>query len=278
MPHARSFRSRLAAVVAAAALAGCGTASASGDVASAQARDKQGRERRKGPEELWSLYPLNPLAGRQQSSPSPDPSRAVGEPPSDAVASQPITVEQAADRDSEGVPWLLFVAGGAGLVAVGWGLARRRRPALPGAASAAPGPHAAGRSERLDRAGNGAAPGGGPPEVPEVPAAPQRPAAAPVAGAAGPPRAFESGAPDALAAAPTATSEPVDPRAAQHVCVHLHDGRRIEGWKKDSRARDQRVLILDVESVYDPAGNRVGATALDRFLLPPQIERIELLD
>jgi hypothetical protein len=69
-----------------------------------------------------------------------------------------------------------------------------------------------------------------------------------------------------------------DSRAAQHVRVHLHDGRRIEGWKKDSRARDQKVLILDVDTVYDPAGNRVGPTALDRFLLPPQIERIERLD
>jgi hypothetical protein len=85
----------------------------------------------------------------------------------------------------------------------------------------------------------------------------------------------------AAAAAPPSTNGPA-PAAAQplaiareHVRVHLSDGRSIEGWRRGSYSTDQRVVVLDVDNVYDAAGNKVAATPLDSFLLPPQIARIE---
>ena len=267
-PRTRTVRSRFAAVLLAVALVGLASAGASEDTA-AQAQEKDGRRGRKGPAELWELYPLNPIAGRQERSPSPAPSEAVGESPSDAVASRPITVEHAAERDEgAGLPWLALVAGGAVLVAAGWGLARRRRPAL--ATVSGPAPQSTRRTapeRRPGPAGGDAGPPGATRPLSPVGAGPARSVpAAPTSG---------RGIVDVTDKAGTPQG---DPRVPQHVRVHLHDGRRIEGWKKDSRARDQKVLILDVENVYDPAGNRVGPTALDRFLLPPQIERIERLD
>lgn len=261
-------RSRFVALLLAVALAGLASAGASEDTAAAQAKEKDRRQGRKGPAELWELYPLNPLAGRQERPPSPAPSEAVGESPSDAVASRPITVEHAAERDEGGgLPWPALVAGGTVLVAAGWGLARRRRPALAAVSAPQSTPRTSPERRPEPAAGNA-----GPPAATRPPS--------PVG--AGPARS----APAAPTSAPgivditdkTSGGAEGDPRAAQHVRVHLHDGRRIEGWKKDSRARDQKVLILDVETVYDPAGNLVGPTALDRFLLPPQIERIERLD
>ena len=64
-----------------------------------------------------------------------------------------------------------------------------------------------------------------------------------------------------------------------HVRIHLHDGRRIEGWRKRGRvAEDDRVIVLDVDSVYDSSGREVATTPLDSFVLPPQVDHIESLD
>jgi hypothetical protein len=61
--------------------------------------------------------------------------------------------------------------------------------------------------------------------------------------------------------------------------VHLHDGRRIEGWRKEGwRTEDNRVIVLDVDRVYDSAGKELATTPLDSFVLPPQIDHIEKLD
>jgi hypothetical protein len=69
------------------------------------------------------------------------------------------------------------------------------------------------------------------------------------------------------------------PPAREHVRVHLHDGRRIEGWRKRGPvAEDNRVLVLDVDGVYDSAGRALATTPLDSFVLPPQIDRIEKLE
>jgi hypothetical protein len=65
----------------------------------------------------------------------------------------------------------------------------------------------------------------------------------------------------------------------EHVRVHLRDGRRIDGWRKDDGlSEDSRVIVLDVESVHDSAGMELASTPLDSFVLPLQIDRIEKLD
>jgi hypothetical protein len=80
---------------------------------------------------------------------------------------------------------------------------------------------------------------------------------------------------------PPKTSTKTDealPLERKHVRVFLRDGRSIEGWRKDAMARDDRVLVLDVETVYDSGGHRVDSTPLDSFVLPTQIEHIERLE
>jgi hypothetical protein len=63
------------------------------------------------------------------------------------------------------------------------------------------------------------------------------------------------------------------------VRIHLLDGRRIEGWKKSGRvSQDNRVIVLDVDNVYDSSGHRMASTPLDSFVLPPQVDHIESLD
>jgi hypothetical protein len=84
-------------------------------------------------------------------------------------------------------------------------------------------------------------------------------------------------------AAGTPPAEPARARASpeiarEHVRVHLLDGRRIEGWRRGAPTSDRRVIVLDVDEVYDATGERVESRPLDSFLLPPQVERIELLD
>jgi hypothetical protein len=65
----------------------------------------------------------------------------------------------------------------------------------------------------------------------------------------------------------------------EHVRIHLHDGRRIEGWKKSGRvSEDNRVIVLDVENVYDSSGRELATTPLDSFVLPPQVDHIESLE
>ena len=64
----------------------------------------------------------------------------------------------------------------------------------------------------------------------------------------------------------------------EHVRVHLSDGRSVEGWKRGSFTQEHRVLVLDVDDVFDASGTKVPSTPLDSFLLPPQIRRIELVD
>ena len=65
----------------------------------------------------------------------------------------------------------------------------------------------------------------------------------------------------------------------EHVRIHLLDGRRIEGWKKSGRvSQDNRVIVLDVDNVYDSSGHWMASTPLDSFVLPPQVDHIESLD
>jgi hypothetical protein len=65
----------------------------------------------------------------------------------------------------------------------------------------------------------------------------------------------------------------------EHVRIHLHDGRQIEGWKKSGRvSEDNRVIVLDVESVHDSSGRELATTPLDSFVLPPQVDHIESLE
>jgi hypothetical protein len=65
----------------------------------------------------------------------------------------------------------------------------------------------------------------------------------------------------------------------EHVRIHLLDGRRIEGWKKSGWvSQDNRVIVLDVDNVYDSSGKRIASTPLDSFVLPPQVDHIESLD
>jgi hypothetical protein len=190
------------------------------------------------PDELWNLYPLNPL----QNSPTPTPTSAatpaIG-PQEEAVAPPQTTSteSEAAPGDGPAVVPLIVAAALLGLAAATWIVVRRT-------ARPAPAPQ----------------PSWNPPPSPPIvtPSAPSDP----------PERVID------LRDRPLTTAN----GTGQHVRVHLHDGRCIEGWKKDSRASDQRVLILDIDAVYDEQGRELVSTPLDRFLLPPQIERIEPLD
>ena len=74
------------------------------------------------------------------------------------------------------------------------------------------------------------------------------------------------------------THEPEPVVDRQHVRVHLFDGRVIEGYKRGHYSQENRVLVLDVETVFDANGKEVPRTPLDSFLLPPQIDRIEPFD
>jgi hypothetical protein len=189
------------------------------------------------PEKLWSLYPLNPRAGRtpgspRSAAPTPAPSARYGEenelPGSQALS--PPAAQRSGGSSRSRVLWLA-VAGIVVLCVMAVGLWLLRGRAV------------------------GAA-------LPPVPAPRPRPVVQP------PP-------------APAAPSpEPPVPPAThrRHVRVFLHDGRSIEGWRKESLANDDRVLVLDVEAVYDAAGERVPGTPLDSFVLPNQIERMESLE
>jgi putative inorganic carbon (HCO3(-)) transporter len=72
-----------------------------------------------------------------------------------------------------------------------------------------------------------------------------------------------------------APGEPVVDR--EPVRVHLLDGRVIVGYTAGHYSRENRVLLLDVERVVDAGGREIPSTPLDSFLVPPQIDRIEVL-
>jgi hypothetical protein len=204
--------------------------------ASAQESDR--RRDRRVPDELWNVYPLNPV----QKSPTPRPTSAstpaIG--PEEEAVAPPQTTSTETETTSDGGAPLVPLTLAALLLAVAagtWVVVRRTsRPA--------------------------------PAPEPSWNPLPSPPAVAPSAPPDPPERVID------LRERPLTTPN----GTGQHVRVHLNDGRCIEGWKKDSRASDQRVLILDIDAVYDAEGRELVSTPLDRFLLPPQIERIEPLD
>jgi hypothetical protein len=238
-------------VCAAIALTGAAGATRSEDELTpvSEAASSKKERKRPGVSKLWSLYPMNPAAGR---TPLPTP---TAEGPSDETLAAPVERtpptdvraaaleqrrrEEAAGSPGEASPWTRGAGVAAlGLVVVGaawWVNGRRgRRAALAGPAAA----------QRLS----------GVNEQPTLPSAPRV-------------TLRSKRAPGGVTA------------DREHVRIHLQDGRRIEGWKKGGWiSEDERVLVLDVESVHDRAGHAVDTTPLDSFVLPPQIERIEKLD
>jgi hypothetical protein len=228
-------------------------------------RQEEQRRRRPGPVELWRLYPLNPLTGRrtpEPPQPSPSPTdQAVAEGPVPDTEAESDGSGSASGEGGAGFPLIpgLMILGLAGVVAA-WVVARRES-------------HRESRPSPVWGGAPGLEPAVAPNDLPPSPRDETVAAAAPAPRTDGDrPRGSRP------KARPARRGSARNGAAGEHVRVHLNDGRCIQGWKRDSRSTDQRVLILDVETVFDASGREVGSTPLDRFLLPPQIERIEPLD
>lgn len=211
--------------------------------------------------ELWELYPIDPAdAGTPLPTPEPDGTGATGAGISPGAKEPAQQAEGAPAEGGEEVP-----TEGDGAPAEAGGDATgddRGRPtalwmpwlALGAVVLLVAGGGAALAARRSTRGGEQAVP---PPQ--------RRPARRP-------PRPV-AGAPAQAGGATRGAS------TREHVRIHLHDGRRIEGWRKSGGvSRDHRVIVLDVHSVYDSAGRKLAASPLDSFVLPPQVDHIETLD
>jgi len=116
-----------------------------------------------------------------------------------------------------------------------------------------------------------------PPADVGAPAPSEKPVDGPATAAA--PNGSVEDEPRSAAATPDESlGEPEPMVDREHVRVHLFDGRVVEGYKRGNYSKENRVLVLDVDAVYDANGSEVPSTPLDSFLLPPQIDRIEALD
>lgn len=213
--------------------------------------------------ELWELYPIDPA---DAGTPLPTPEPAA----TDASGSE---VSPAAEEPTSDVAGASSEPSGEAPVEVGGGVpaGAERDAAGGGEPTSGPGwvPWLALGAGALVIAGGGAA-------------FAVRRASRPsedVSSAALEPEPSITSKPSLAAAGPSVRIPTRAGPDREHVRIHLHDGRRIEGWKKSERvSEDNRVIVLDVENVYDSSGREVARTPLDSFVLPPQVDHIESLD
>lgn len=208
-----------------------------------RSKKKERNDRRDpDPSELWSLYPLNPEEAVTPKPPLEEPQDPADESlqQGELTSDEPAAGTSLPPAGSDRPDPVIFVAlGGVALVLlVAVGWLFSRRRASPATAVAETG--STSPTEPLAQSSHSAVAGSAGAEDPRPPDAP--------------------------------------PISKEHIRVHLSDGRSIEGWKRGSYSADHRVLVLDVDDVYDSSGAKVASTPLDSFLLPPQIQRVELLD
>jgi hypothetical protein len=209
------------------------------------------------PTDLWSLYPLNPAKQAPgldavQDNPGPVPAGGAASPQPRVAPVEGSTGNEGSTGTDIWVPGLAIAAAAALLLGLAVRLAARsRRPVALGASL--------GGYERAPPAHVARASGAVP--------APKDANSTP-----------ETGQPAAAGATSASGGDHHSEAAREHVRVHLADGRAIEGWKRESHTRDQRVLMLDVERVLDAKGEETPSRPLDSFVLPPQVDHIELLD